>query len=81
MRAALAEWRRRARCALADLRTAINEVPPAIAPAFYPICLVEPYLDRMDRADYHPFRTRVDLAPLTKLWRIGRGAWRARAAA
>jgi 15-cis-phytoene synthase len=78
LRAALAMMRQRAEGHLETLRRRIGELDPRIRPAFYPVCLVQPYLDSMARPDYRPFETRVDFSPLRKLWRIGHGAWRAR---
>lgn len=75
--AALAVMRAKAREHLTLLRAGIREIDQRIAPAFYPLCLVEPYLDMMEKADYRPFTTRVDLSPIRKFWQIGRGAWRA----
>jgi 15-cis-phytoene synthase len=81
LNAALAVMRGKARDHLAQLRAGIRTIDPAIAPAFYPVCLVEPYLNQMEQGGYDPFRSRVDLSPLRKFWCIARGAWRARQAA
>lgn len=78
LRAALATVRARAQEHLDTLCRGLGKVDPRIRAAFYPVSLVQPYLDRMERADYKPFDTLVDLSPLAKLWRIGRGAWGAR---
>ena len=78
LRAVLSAVRQRARDHLSLLRAGIRSVDPRIAAAFYPMCLCEPYLNRMQRADYQPFSTLVDLPPLRKFWHIGRGSWRAR---
>lgn len=78
LRAALAAMRERAQEHFDTLRERIGELDPRIRPAFYPVCLVQAYLDQMTRADYHPFKTLVDVSPLTKIWRLGRSAWRAR---
>ena len=79
LRAALALMRQRAESHLETLRQRIGELDRRIRPAFYPVSLVQPYLDAMARPDYRPFETLVDLSPMRKLWRIGRNAWRARA--
>lgn len=78
LRAALATVRARAQDHLDTLRQRIGELDPRIRPAFYPVCLVQPYLDRMARPDYRPFETLVDIPRLSKLWKIGQSAWRAR---
>jgi phytoene synthase len=80
LRAVLAAMRQRARDHLELLRAGISTIDSRIAPAFYPVCLVEPYLNRMQRADYRPFATPVNLAPLAKFWHVGKGAWKARKA-
>jgi 15-cis-phytoene synthase len=67
--------RERAREHLAALRKDITRMDRVMAPAFYPVCLVEPYLDSMERADYRPFQSVIDISPLRKLWLIGRGRW------
>ncbi len=51
-------------------------LPGTIAPAFLPAILVPPYLDLMDRRDYDPFRTAVELAPWRRQWLLWRGARR-----
>ena len=51
---------------------------PAIAPAFLPVALVEPYLARMERPDYAPFQTAVDLPGWRKVGRLWLAGWRAR---
>lgn len=81
LKAALAELRARARSALRQTRRRIVVLPPAAAPAFLPVSLVEPWLDRMDRDDYDPFRTPVELSALRRQWRLWRAARRARRAA
>jgi 15-cis-phytoene synthase len=78
LRAALAAMRQRARDHLRLLRDGISTIDPRISAAFYPVCLAEPYLNKMQRADYKPFATPVSLLPLTKFWYIGKGAWRAK---
>jgi phytoene synthase len=78
LRAALAAMRLRAREHLALLRAHVRELAPAIRPAFFPVALVEPYLDRMERAEYQPFATRVEMSPLARLGLIARAAFRSR---
>lgn len=78
LRAALAMMRARARDHLAMLRAHIHELCPEIRPAFLPVSLVQPYLDRMERDDYRPFESRIALSPLARLFYITRNALRAR---
>lgn len=78
LRAALAVMRERAQHHLDTLRNRIGELDPRIRPAFYPVCLVQGYLDQMTQADYRPFATLIDVSPLAKIWRLGRSAWCAR---
>ena len=72
--AALAELRALARDHLRRARALRATVPPAIAPAFLPTALVEPYLARMERRGYDPFRTVVDLPQWRKQWVLWRAA-------
>ncbi|HRK24185.1 MAG TPA: phytoene/squalene synthase family protein [Beijerinckiaceae bacterium] len=74
LRAALGEIRARAGDHLAKTRALIGTVSPAIAPAFLPVAMVDPYLKTMARADYDPFRSRVEVGKLAKLWRFWRQA-------
>lgn len=77
LRSALAEARARARFHLGRTRERVGSIAPEIAPAFLPVSLVEPYLDRMDRQDYDPFRDEIDSPKLRKLWRLWRQSRRA----
>jgi phytoene synthase len=69
--------------ALADLRAVIRRhrdqattlrttIPPAAEPAFRPLALVEPYLRQMERRDYDPFHTPVDLPQWRRIWALWR---------
>jgi phytoene synthase len=80
LRRLLAEMRSLARRHLDATRAQIGAVSPTIAPAFLPAALVEPYLDRMERHDFDPFRTAVDLPGWRKVGRLWLTAWRARIA-
>jgi phytoene synthase len=74
--AALTELRAIARDHLRRARTLRATMPPAIVPAFLPVALVEPYLGRMERRGYDPFRTVVDLPQWRKQWLLWRAAQR-----
>ncbi len=68
---ALAELRGVARHHLARMRDALEGAPPALAPAFLPIALVEPYLRQMERRGYHPLTDIID----RPLWRKQVSLW------
>jgi phytoene synthase len=73
--AALTELREIARDHLRRARGLRATIPPPVMPAFLSVALVEPYLARMERSDYEPFRTTVELAQWRKqliLWRAAR---------
>ena len=77
LRAALAEVRERAFGHLKKTRELIASISPRIAPAFYPVCFVEGYLQSMESKDYDPFRTRIDESRLKKLFTLWRQSKRA----
>jgi phytoene synthase len=75
--AALAEIREIAHDHLRRARELNATVSPPIRPAFLPAALVEPYLSRMERRDYDPFRSAVELPQWRRqliLWRAARGS-------
>jgi phytoene synthase len=75
--AALAEMRALARRHLSAARGTLGGVTPEARPAFLPLALVEPYLRKMEAADYDPFRATVDLPQWRRqlrLWRAARSA-------
>jgi phytoene synthase len=74
--ATLADLRQMAREHLAEVMLQIAALPAALKPAFLPIAVVGPALDRMDRPGYDPFSARVDLTPLRRQWIIWRAARR-----
>lgn len=78
LRAALAAMRERAQAHLDVVRHHVSDVDQRIRPAFFPVCLVQGYLDRMVRPDYHPFETLIAMSPLARLWRLWRSARQAR---
>ncbi|TBW34282.1 phytoene/squalene synthase family protein [Siculibacillus lacustris] len=75
--AALADVRARAREALAETRRLAATIPRSAVPLFLPVALVEPWLDRMDRPGYDPFRSVVELPQWRRQWRMWRAARRA----
>ncbi len=66
----LKEMRELARAHLKKLREMRETVPAAAAPAFLPIALVEPYLRRMERPGYDPYRTIITLPAWRRQWAI-----------
>jgi 15-cis-phytoene synthase len=75
LRAALADMRAVARRHLDQVRTLRGTVTAEADPAFRPLALVEPYLGQMERRDYDPFRTPVDLPQWRRIWALWRGAF------
>ena len=69
---ALGDLRAVARRHLEQVRTLRATIPDAAKPAFRPLALVEPYLKAMERRDYDPFRTVVDIPQ----WRRVEALWR-----
>jgi 15-cis-phytoene synthase len=69
--AAFAELRDFARHHLAAAGEAMKALPDAAIPAFLPVALTRPSLDRLDRSD--PF-TPTELAPWRRQWLIWRAA-------
>jgi len=76
LRAALAELRAFARGNLAAFTARRAALPTAAAPAFLPVALVPAYLDRMERPDYDPFTTPVEVAQWRRQWALWRAARR-----
>ena len=70
IRACLAELRSIARDHLKQARDQIARLPTSLAPAYLPLVLVAPKLDRMERHDYDPFRTPVDQPQWQKQLRL-----------
>ncbi len=76
LHAALREMRDLARFHWMEAQKALPAVPKHSLAAFLPAALVPAYLHRMEKADYDPFRTRVDIAPWKKPWLLWRAARR-----
>jgi phytoene synthase len=78
LRHLLRELRALARRHLAAARRLLPAAPAATRPAFLPLALVEPYLRRMERRDYQPFATPVDLPDwqrIARLWWASKRGW------
>ncbi|WP_349371805.1 phytoene/squalene synthase family protein [Salinarimonas sp.] len=69
--AALQDMRALARRHLAQARADLAGAPAAIKPAFLPLALVEPALKRMDRPDYDPYRSVIEVPQ----WRRQLALW------
>jgi phytoene synthase len=76
LRAALAELRAFARGNLAAFAARRGELPAAVVPAFLPVALVPAYLARMERRDYDPFTTPVEVPQWRRQWLLWRAARR-----
>jgi phytoene synthase len=74
--AALAEMRGNVRRHLAAGRAPAAAAPAAIIPALLPVTLVPGYLARMERPDYDPFRTVVEVPQWRRQWVLWRAARR-----
>ncbi len=74
LRAALADMRALARSHLTAIAAARASLPASVAPAFLPVALTPLYLDVMERTDYRPFETPVELAQWRRQWTLWRAA-------
>ena len=75
LRSLLADLRTIARQHLAQAELELARLDPSVRPAFLPLALVRPYLDRMDRPNYDPF-AGAEIAPWRRQWIIWRAARR-----
>jgi len=73
LNSALADMRAVARRHLDQVRTLRPTIPPEAEPAFRPLALVEPYLRAMERRDYDPFHTQIELPQWRRIWALWRG--------
>lgn len=73
LRRLLADLRTIARQHLIEAERELGEIDPVLKPAFLPLALVRPYLERMDRPDYQPF-AGVELPPWRRQWIVWRAA-------
>ena len=62
-----------ARDHLARALGSLARVPSPSVPAFRPLALVAPYLKLMERQDYDPFKTEIDLPQWRKLVALWQG--------
>ncbi len=72
--AALADMRGLARDNLDVSLTRIEGLPNACLPGFLPISLCEPYLRRMEKPGYDPFKTPIELPQWRRQWILWRAA-------
>jgi phytoene synthase len=74
LRAALDQLIGEARGHLTTAFALLDNAPPGVRPVFLPLALVGRELERMSRADTHPFVPRVTsrLGTLWTLWRASR---------
>lgn len=76
---AIADMRRLARSHLESTRALRTSIVPAIAPAFLPVALVEPYLKQMEKPGYDPFTSVIQVPQWRRqiiLWQQARRAAR-----
>jgi phytoene synthase len=66
----------RAREHFAEFEAELPRVPSAALPALLPVALVPGYLTLMDRKDYDPFRTAIEVAQWRRQWALWRAARR-----
>jgi 15-cis-phytoene synthase len=71
----LAEMRLRARRHLEQCNARLPAVTSQLAPALLRLWLVRPLLDRMERGNYHPFKS-VDIPQWRRQWTLWRAARR-----
>jgi phytoene synthase len=77
LRAALSAMRRWATNKLNEAEMKLSATLSGRKAAFLPLALVRGYLERMERPDYQPFRTPVELPQWRRQWTIWRAARRA----
>jgi len=74
LRAALAEMRAFARGMFEEFAARRAGLPAQIVPAFLPVALVPAYLARMERRDYDPFTSPVEVPQWRRQWLLWRAA-------
>ncbi len=78
LRRLLRELRALARIHLGAAQRLQMAAPEKVRPAYLPLALVEPYLRRMERPDYQPFSTPVDMPDwqrIARLWWASKRGW------
>lgn len=75
--AAIAEMRQLARHHLQCTRELRDTIAPLAAPAFLPVALVDQYLNQMEKPDYDPFTSVVQVPQWRRQWTLWRQAKRA----
>ena len=68
--AVLPELRLKARQALAEANLHVAELDTNARAAFRPLCLVDPYLAALAKAERDPLRGIAGINPLTRFWRM-----------
>jgi phytoene synthase len=71
LRAAVAELCRDSRMHLMKVKSQILHVSPAMKSVLLPLALVEPYLRALEKPGHDAVRDIAEIAPLTRLWRLG----------
>jgi len=56
-------------------RQHVANLPRMTRVAFLPLALVEPYLRALEKPGQNPLRDLAEIAPLQRIWRIGRAHW------
>ena len=56
-------------------RQHVANLPRPTRVAFLPLALVRPYLRALERPVHNPLRDLAEIAPLQRVWRIGRAHW------
>jgi phytoene synthase len=64
-----------ARWALAAAHADVANLPQSVRPAFLPLALVEPYLRAVERGGAEGLRRPIEIAPLTRFWRLAAAHW------
>ena len=71
--AAIRDWGAQAKRHLDEAESAVVALPALTQSAFRALSLAGPYLRLIGRADYEPFRTRLDLPQWRRQWALWRG--------
>ena len=74
----LTELRQHVRHHLKQFNKLLPQIPLTAFPAFLPLCLVEPYLAKMESSQYEPFKTKIELSLYQRMKLIWSTAKRAK---